>query len=101
MTDRRDIAPTFDDCEDCGLDGTLRTGPHPGIEWTWAEVDAAREFQRRLGQFYSAGMRLVDAWDIGPGINADDVWPLPERLKPPLSLDEWFMELLAHYQNES
>ena len=60
---------------------------------------AEQEFRKRLREFVSAGQRLVQAWeDPDAGFNADERWPLPEKIKPPMSLDEWLDELLAHYE---
>ncbi len=61
------------------------------------EEQAKDRFMKALSDFYSAGMRLVEAWD-DVDFNADDLAPLPARLAPPLSLDEWLIELTEHYE---
>lgn len=64
-------------------------------------VTAETRFRRAAEDFYRAGMRLVEAWDDGEGFNADERFPLPKHLQPPLSMDEWLTELLAHYTEEA
>ncbi len=51
------------------------------------------EFERALRKFVRAGHDLCAVWG-----DADEVAPLSEDIRPPLSLDEWLDELLAHYE---
>ncbi len=83
-----------------GRDETRRITESEG---PYADTQEAHDrFLAALKEFYSAGMKLVAAWD-DPDVefHADEIWPLPERLTPPLSLDEWLTELLAHYEEEN
>lgn len=59
-------------------------------------------FIAAFDEWYSAGMKMVEAWDNGsntPGadFNADDFAPLPPQLAPPVSFDDWFGQLYEHY----
>jgi hypothetical protein len=67
------------------------------------EMDEQREAEERFDAafkgFIDAGLRLSDAWD-GVGFNADELLNLPESLRPPMSLDDWMFELLAHYESK-
>jgi hypothetical protein len=56
------------------------------------EQDEIDKFNAALHEFIRAGFALTDAWG-----DADERKPLPEHLKPPMSLDEWLMELQQHY----
>ncbi len=58
-------------------------------------------FMKALKEFYLAGMKLADAWDDGADFNADQFKPLPANLAPPMSLDEWLTELVAHFEKET
>jgi hypothetical protein len=60
-------------------------------------VTAETKFRRAFEDFYRAGMRLVESWDDGEGFNADERFPLPGKIAPPMSMDEWFDELAEHY----
>jgi len=61
------------------------------------DLSARVRFEGAFWTFHAAGMKLVEVWDV-PGFNADEWKPLPDRLRPPLSLDEWLTELLVHYR---
>ncbi len=56
------------------------------------------KFLKALAKFIGAGEDLVAAWQQEDW-NADVEAPLPPNLAPPMSLDEWFPELEAHYLN--
>lgn len=93
--------PSFDEVEDAGLDGTLRTarGSGPEGQFTWADLDkraAKRNFLMAVKSFAVAGRRLAAAWDED-GFNADVEAPLPEGITPPMSFDEWVEEFSGHY----
>jgi hypothetical protein len=62
-------------------------------------ITAEDRFHAAFREFYLAGMKLVEAWD-DKGFNADEAYPLPEAIRPPMSLDEWLMELNVHYNPE-
>lgn len=65
-------------------------------------IEAIERFRVAFDAFYTAGMALVEAWDDPDAVfNADVEWPLPPRIAPPLSLDEWLMELREHYYQEN
>lgn len=65
-------------------------------------VEAIERFRVAFESFYTAGMDLVEAWDDSDAaFNADLEWPLPEKIRPPMSLDEWLMELREHYLREN
>lgn len=67
-------------------------------EGPYADTQASHDaFMIALREFYAAGMKLANAWDDGVDFNADALFPLPENLKPPMSLDEWLTELVAHF----
>jgi hypothetical protein len=61
-------------------------------QFTLMSEDGRTAFLERLRDFTNAGHLLIEVW-----ADADEVAPLPARLRPPLSLDEWLMELSAHY----
>ena len=84
MTDKRDS----------GWGAGNRIAPDDQAEMAAAEAE--RLFLGAFEEFYRAGLRLADRWD-GPGFNADERFPLPDRLRPPMSLDEWMHELSEHY----
>lgn len=68
-------------------------------EGPYADTQESHDaFMAALREFYRAGMKLVAAWDDGVDFNADELFPLPDRIKPPLSLDEWLTELVAHFE---
>jgi len=50
-------------------------------------------FLDAVWNFRKAGLELCAVWG-----DADVVAPLPDNLKPPMSLDEWLDELAAYYQ---
>lgn len=56
------------------------------------------KFRAAFADFYKAGQRLVEAWDDGGNFNADEFFPLPEKLRPPMSMDEWLTALDEHYR---
>jgi hypothetical protein len=63
------------------------------------EVDARTLFLDKVRAFVAAGLDLTKVWDdTDAGFFADEVAPLPEALRPPLSLDEWLVELQEHYE---
>jgi hypothetical protein len=53
-------------------------------------------FNAALNEFVKAGLALTHVWG-----DADERKPLPPHLKPPLSLDEWLIELQEHYAEEA
>lgn len=61
----------------------------------YEEEDA--RFRDALTAWFRAGDALINAWD-GEVFHADETYPLPKHLTPPMSLDEWFAELEEHYQ---
>lgn len=70
------------------------------VLWRVVEEAPVRDFLIKLDVFLAAGMALVEAWNADArGFNADVLAPLPEKLTPPLSLDEWLMELRSHYRS--
>jgi hypothetical protein len=58
--------------------------------------EAEERFHAAFKEFYAAGLKLAEAFD-DVDFNADERFPLPDRLRPPMSLDEWMYELSAHY----
>jgi hypothetical protein len=95
-------------CPDCGEpttwvddDGWYRhidpkAAPCFLIQTASPYAEAREAFQTAVTAFIDAGNRMVDAWDRD-GFHADQSYPLPERLAPPMSFDEWFAELSEHY----
>jgi hypothetical protein len=75
---------------DAGL--TRPADREPGFD---TECD---EFLARLRDFVRAGNRLAEVWD-GDEFHADEWAPLPDRLRPPASLDEWLADLAGHYED--
>jgi hypothetical protein len=61
------------------------------------EMEEREKFLTALRKFCAAGQELADAWN-GEHFYADEAAPLPEALTPPMSLDEWLMELQVHYE---
>lgn len=60
---------------------------------------AEARFQEAVQEFVHAGERMVELWDDpDQGFYADERFPLPERLRPPMSMDEWLSELAEHYR---
>lgn len=49
---------------------------------------------KAINAWIEAGMAMVDVWG-----NTDDALPLPEGLLPPMSFDEYFVALSAHYND--
>jgi len=60
------------------------------------ETEARQEFKDAWREFYRAGQRLMETWDT-VDFHADDEFPLPKNLAPPMSFDEWLMELDGVY----
>jgi hypothetical protein len=61
------------------------------------DVNAEEQFKQALAEWLTAGQKLVNAWSAD-GFNADEKYPLPAKIAPPMSMDEWFDELRAHYE---
>lgn len=94
-TQRQDPDWYTDPFEGCHEDEDYRGwGEERGME----DMAEAR-FLRALDDFVRAGRRLVETWD-DEDFHADERFPLPKELAPPMSLDEWLEELSAHYHGE-
>ena len=66
-------------------------------------AEARTAFLAALDTFVTVGLKLAqDAWDVDDDqgkciFNADNEAPLPAHLTPPMSLDEYMMDLSHHY----
>lgn len=60
--------------------------------------EAEAMFRNALASFVKAGRNLAAVWE-DEDFNADERWPLPKELAPPMSFDEWIEELAAHYDD--
>lgn len=91
-TDLSDV-PVDDNCPKCGADTQSVIDRDPLGARSISESEGPyHETEQALKKFIAAGFELVEVWG-----NLDETHPLPERLRFPLSLDEWLSELQAHY----
>lgn len=59
---------------------------------------AEARFRRAVGDFYRAGLQMVDAWD-DEDFHADERFDFAGLL--PMSLDEWLVEFRARIGEEN
>jgi len=60
------------------------------------KITDEERFKQALRAWIAAGHRLVETWST-VDFDADERYPLPDAIKPPISLDDWFWALDAHY----